>query len=129
MTLTAEYFLWALTAAVGFIQFAAGQGGLKGLMFSQNPVFNRILAVALASPHEATFFPCHSRNPVGIIEGAQQAGLFTLASFAAVVLTLLLGSAINHRRLSTAAPSVSCLDALKDMTFFQAMRSRYRWKR
>jgi hypothetical protein len=128
MSLAIEYFLLVFAAAVGFIQFAAGRGGLKGLMFSQNPGFNRMLAAALALPPMIAFFTWNYRNPVGIIEGAQQAGLFTLAALSAVTLTLLLGSVLNHRRLSPAAPPGSGLEALKEITFFQALRSRCHWR-
>ena len=129
MSLTLEYFLFVLTAAMGFIQFAAGRGGLRGLLFSQNPRFNRALAVSLALPAMAAFFTWNYRNPVGIIEGAQQAGLFSLAVLTAVSVTMLLSSALNHNNLSADAPPASSMEALKNMTFFQALRSRYRWKR
>jgi len=129
MSLTLEYFLFVLAAAMGFIQFAAGRGGLRGLLFSQNPRFNRALAVSLALPPMVAFFTWNYRNPVGIIEGAQQAGMFSLAVLAAMSLTMIMGSVFNHRRLSSDAKSTSCMEDLKNMTFFQAFRKRYLWKR
>jgi len=96
MSLTLEYFLFVLAAAMGFIQFAAGRGGLRGLLFSQNPRFNRALAVSLALPPMVAFFTWNYRNPVGIIEGAQQAGMFSLAVLAAMSLTMIMGSVFNQ---------------------------------
>ena len=129
MSLTLEYFLFVLAAAMGFIQFAAGRGGFKGLLFSQNLRFSRSLAVSLALPPMAAFFTWNYRNPVGIIEGAQQAGLFSLAVLSAVLLTMIASSLFNHHKLSSDTPPNSCMEDLKTMTFFQAFRARYLWKR
>ncbi len=129
MSLTLEYFLFVLAAAMGFIQFAAARGGLRGLLFSQNPRFNRALAVSLALPPMVAFFTWNYRNPVGIIEGAQQAGLFSLAVLSGVLLTMIMGSVFNHRKLSADTPLTSHMEDLKSMTFFQAFRTRYRWRR
>jgi hypothetical protein len=86
------------------------------------------LAYALIAPVMLAFFTWNYRNPVGIIEGAQQAGLFSLASVAAVAVTLFLGSVFNHSLLRAKERPQSCLDALKERTFFQAIWSRYFWK-
>ncbi len=129
MSLTLEYFLFVTVAAMGFIQFAAARGGLKGLLFSQNFRFNRSLAISLALPPMVAFFTWNYRNPVGIIEGAQQAGLFSLAVLSAVAFTMIMSSVLNHRKLSSQTQPISCMEDLKTMTFFQAFRKRYRWKR
>lgn len=128
MSLTQEYLLLVFIAAMGFIQFAAVRGGLKGLMFIQNFTFNRALAYVLMVPVMMVFFTWNYRNPVGIIEGAQQAGLFSLASVAALVATLVIASVINHAKIGVKERPQSGLDALKDSTFFQAIRSRYFWR-
>ena len=99
MSLTQEYFFVVFVAAMGFIQFAAVRGGLKGLMFIQNFAFNRALAYVLMVPVMMVFFTGNYRNPVGIIEGAQQAGLFSLASVAALAATLVIASVINHAKI------------------------------
>jgi len=128
MSLAAEYFLLTFLAALGAIQYAAGRSGLKGLLFSQRPGRAKAVSAILALPPLALFFTWNYRNPVGIIEGAQQAGLFSLAVLAAVCTTLVLSSVLNHGRLSYCKAPAFCLEALKETTFFKAVLSRYWWK-
>ncbi|MEN8614654.1 hypothetical protein ABFB09_05150 [Dehalogenimonas sp. THU2] len=130
MTLSNEYFLLAFLAAISTIQFAAGHGGFHGLMFSQNPALNKVLAILIATPAMAAFFTWNAHNPVGVVEGAQQAGLFSLASFSAVTTVLLLSSILNRNKLTIVKNRrLLGLEALKTMTFFQAVKARYFWKR
>jgi hypothetical protein len=129
MSLAIEYFLLVFVAGLGFIQIAALHSNLKGLLFSQNPIINHVISGLLISPGAIFFFTWNYHNPVGIIEGAQQAGLFAIAATLAVVATLILGSVLNHRRLKPIRPPSGSIEALKDRTFFQAFLERYLWKR
>jgi hypothetical protein len=129
MSLATEYFLLVLCAAIGFIQLAAARARLNGLLLSQQRVLNRVLAGILIAPGAIFFFTWNYRNPVGIIEGSQQAGLFSLATLGAVGVCLVLGSILNRFRSEQRKPCPPSIEALKDRTFFQALLARYKWKR
>jgi hypothetical protein len=129
MSLGTEYFLLVLSASLGFIQLAAAKSQLKGLLFSQKKVLNHILAGILIAPGALVFFIWNHRNPVGIIEGSQQAGLFSLATLSAVGITMILGSLLNHFRFKPVTAPADSMEALRDRTFFQAVLGRFKWKR
>ena len=130
MTLPVEYFLLVLFSALAVIQYAVSSAGFRGLMLIQDPMLNRGLATVMSTPTMIALFTWNDRNPVGIIEGAQQAGLFTSASMLAVILVLFLSSILNHHRFSSSTEKqVLGLEALKNMTFFQAILKRFTWKR
>jgi hypothetical protein len=128
MSLATEYFILVFIAALGFIQIAALRSHLKGLLFSQNPIVNYVISGLLIAPGAIFFFTWNYHNPVGIIEGAQQAELFAIAAALAVAATLILGSVLNYRRLKPVGPPSGSIEALKDRTFFQAFLERYLWK-
>jgi hypothetical protein len=129
MSLGTEYFLLVFSASLGFIQIAAAKSRLKGLLFSQKTVLNQVVAGILIAPAALIFFTWNHRNPVGIIEGSQQAGLFSLATLSGVGITLILGSLLNHFRLKPSTPPSGCIEALRDRTFFQAVLGRLSWRR
>ena len=129
MSLTTEYFWLVFFSAMGFIQVAAAQSRLKGLLLTQKPLVNRIIAGILIAPPAIVFFTWNYRNPVGIIEGSQQAGLFSLAALASIGVTVILGSILNHFQLKLGGPPESSIEALKDRTFFQAVLARLSWRR
>ncbi|APV44440.1 hypothetical protein Dform_01106 [Dehalogenimonas formicexedens] len=129
MSLGSEYFLFVSCSALGFIQAAAIAGGLRGLLFSQNRLFARLITGALIAPGAIIFFTWNYRNPVGIIEGSQQAGLFSLAALSAIAITIIVSSLLNHSRLKTTVPVQSGLEALKERTYFQALSARLKWRR
>jgi hypothetical protein len=129
MSLAAEYFWLVFFAALGFIQVAAAQSRLKGLLLTQKPVLNRVVAGILITPGAIIFFTWNYRNPVGIIEGSQQAGLFSLAALASIGVTVILGSILNHFQLKPSVPPVGSIEDLKDRTFFQAILARLNCRR
>jgi hypothetical protein len=128
MTLSVEYFLSSLIANVAVIQLAAIRSGLLGLLFSQNQLFNRITSIVALVIPAALFFTWNARNPTGIIEGAQQAGLFSLAVLSAGSFTFIMSSLVNHPKFTPPVGTiVNGIESLKQMTFFQAIRIRY-WR-
>ena len=129
MSLPTEYFWLVFFSATGFIQVAAAQSRLKGLLLTQKPLVNRIIAGILIAPSAIIFFTWNYRNPVGIIEGSQQAGLFSLAALASIGVTMILSSILNHFHLKTDVPPARSIEALKDRTFFQAILARLNWRR
>lgn len=131
MSLGTEYFLMVFCSALGFIQIASAKSRLKGLLVSQKPALNQLIAGILLVPGAFFFFTWNYRNPVGIIEGSQQAGLFSLAVLAAIGATAITASVLNHTQLKSNEAVPSGLEALKSRTFLQAMVARLKklkWK-
>lgn len=128
MTLAAEYFLSCFIAASAVIQLAAVKGRLYGLLVTQVVKLNVALAWLYLLVPGILFFTWNARNPTGIIEGAQQAGLFSLSVLCAGISTIVISSLLNHTKFTPpfGVPADS-IEALKTMTFFQAVRTRY-WK-
>ena len=143
--LAVEYSLLVFMSGVGVLQAAAAHNGLRGLLFLPYQAFNLplrmwpsgyrllpgfswgyLLSAALIIPVMVDFFFWNHRNAVGIIEGVQQAGLFFLSMLSAVVFTLLAGSLVNHWRLRANHTPANGLEALRDITWAQAVWRRVR---
>ncbi|KTB48533.1 hypothetical protein [Dehalogenimonas alkenigignens] len=125
MSLTFEYFLLVFIAGLGFLQFAAMKGGLRGIWLSLDSSRNRFYAAVLAFPAMLAFFTWNYRNPVGIIEGAQQAGLFSLAAALSILFTLALSSLINRNKLKPSVKFDAGLEALKSRTYYQILKAKF----
>lgn len=143
--LAVEYSLLVFLSGIGVLQAAAAHNGLRGLLFLPYQAFNiplriwpsgyrlrpgfswgYLLAAALIVPAMVDFFFWNHRNAVGIIEGSQQAGLFFLSMVSAVAFTFLAGSLVNHWRLRANHTRARGLEALRDITWAQAV---WRWAR
>lgn len=127
MSLFAEYFISVFIAALAVIQLSAARAGLRGLIFGGRSANAYYVAIPLLLIAGTLFFTWNERNPTGVIEGAQQAGLFSLAVAASALFTLLVASVINHRRLGGTRSTARGLARLHDMTYFQSLRRRD-WK-
>lgn len=125
MSLTFEYFILVFVAGLGFLQFAAMKGGLRGIWLSLDPSRNRIYAAILSLPPMLAFFTWNYRNPVGIIEGAQQAGLFSLGAVLSVIFTLVISSLINHKGIKPSGMTAKGLESLKSNTYYQIMKAKF----
>ncbi|MCL2149407.1 MAG: hypothetical protein FWH51_00495 [Dehalococcoidia bacterium] len=146
-TLVWEYSLLVFIAGLGVLQVAAAYGGFRGLLIAPGEVrvrpfpsrriftisreaFGGIFAAVTITPSLVDFFFWNRRNETGIIEGAEQAGFFVLAMASAVAFTFLFSSLINHWRLRRNEARGTGLEALKDITWAQAvMRSLARMRR
>ncbi|MEL7561852.1 hypothetical protein [Dehalogenimonas sp. 4OHTPN] len=124
MSLTFEYFLLVFIAGLGFLQFAAMKGGLRGIWLSLDLSKNRFYAAVLSFPAMLAFFTWNYRNPVGIIEGAQQAGLFSLAAALSVLFTIALSSLINRNKLKPSRKIDAGLEALRSHTYYQIIKAK-----
>jgi hypothetical protein len=120
MPLTFEYWLLCFLAALGVIQLAAVSGGLCGLWFFRNPAVGRICGMLLVLIAFARFFLPMSRNVRGV-EGFQQSYLFLAGVISALAFTLALSSWLR-RRLGPTREGENGLVALKNTTYFQALR-------
>ena len=117
-----EYFCLVFVASIGVIQAAAAYNGLKGISFFSYRLSAYLFMLVTSGPAMASFFSWNERNPTGVIEGAQQFGLFMLAIVASIGFTLIISSIVKHWSLRGNDVSHDGLEALKEVTFFQAIR-------
>ena len=122
--LALEYFGLVFLACLGVLQAAAAYNGLKGLSFFGRRLYGYLFAAFTVGPALAGFFTWNGRNPTGVIEGQQQFGFFMLGLIAAVVFTLAVSSLLKSS-LPHGSPGHDGLDALREVTFFQALRCRF----
>jgi hypothetical protein len=127
LNLTLEYLLSVFIAALAVIQLGAVRAGLRGLYLGGSRLVACLVAVPCLLISGILFFTWNDRNPTGVIEGAQQAGLFSLAVAAAAAFTVILGLITNRRMPADRPTSTEGLEALKRTTFIHAIRSRF-WK-
>ncbi len=135
-----EYFVLVLVAGLGILQVAAAYGGFRGLLIAPGEVRVRywpgrvftlsrvamsyVFAALTVIPSLVDFFGWNGRNTaieIGVIQGSEQAGLFVGGMAAAVLATLLFSSLVNHWRLRGNATHGPGLEALKDITWVQAL--------
>ncbi len=133
-----EYFVLVLVAGLGILQVAAAYGGFRGLLIAPGEVrvrlwpsgrrfalsrvaFGYVFAALTVIPSLVDFFRWNGRNATGIIQGSEQAGLFVGGMAAAVLATLLFSSLVNHWRLRGNVTHGPGLEALKDITWLQAL--------
>jgi hypothetical protein len=119
LSLAFDYWLLAFLAALGVIQLAAVQGGLRGMWLFSSPAAGQVCGALLVLIAFARFFLPMNRNVRGV-EGWQQTYLFAVGALAALALTLALSSWLN-RGLRPSSPGERGLVALKDRTYFQAL--------
>jgi hypothetical protein len=133
-----EYFGLVFIAGLGILQVAAAYGGFRGLLIAPGEVrvrfwpgghsfalsrvaFGYVFAALTVIPCLVDFFGWNGRNATGVIQGSEQAGLFVVAMAAAVLFTLLFASLVNQWRLQGNQTRGEGLEALKDITWVQAV--------
>lgn len=137
-----EYRLLIFVAVLGVIQLAAARAGLRGLLFAPGTVrirfwpsgrrwtltylhFSYLFAGITVLPALGFFFVWNQYNGTGIIQGSEQSGLFVLSTGAAGIFSLIVSSLINQWRLQGNQTQAEGLEALKDITWFQAVWRRW----
>lgn len=119
--LALEYCASVFVSIIGVFQLTATYNGLKGLSFFNNRILGYTFGtIAIILPY-AAFFTWNKRNATGVIEGAQQFYFFTIALAVALIFTILLSSLIKHKQLKSNIPEQNGLEALKEVTFIQAI--------
>ncbi len=119
-----EYFYLSLVASIGVIQAAAACNGLKGILFFSYRVSAYLFMLVTTGPAMAGFFTWNERNATGVIEGREQFCFFLLAIVAAIGFTLAFSSLLKHWSLRGNNIRADGFEALKEVTFFQAIRYR-----
>lgn len=137
-----EYSLLVFVAVLGVIQVAAANSGLRGLLFAPGAVrirfwptgqrweltyrhFSYLFAAVTVLPALGFFFVWNSHNATGIIQGSEQAGLFILSTAAGGIFSLIASSLINQWRLQNNHTHANGLEALKEITWYQAVWRRW----
>ncbi|MFH1663045.1 MAG: hypothetical protein ABH934_03920 [Chloroflexota bacterium] len=119
-----EYFYLAFVASIGVIQAAVAYNGLKGISLFSYKVSAYLFMLVTTGPAMASLFSWNERNPTGVIEGREQFCFFLLAIVAAIGFTLIVSSIVKHWGLRRNNVNHDGLEALREVTFFQALRHR-----
>ncbi|MEE8194148.1 MAG: hypothetical protein V3T73_01430 [Dehalococcoidales bacterium] len=122
--LALEYFYLVFLAVVGLLQVVAAYNELRGISFFSRKIYGYLFAAFTGGPALAGFFTWNSRNPTGIIHGGEQFVFFLLALITALSFTLIASSLLNSRRLRGNHVRHDGLEALREVTFFQALWHR-----
>lgn len=118
-----EYTILIFVASCGVLQLAATHSGLRGLSFFKQPLATALFGAMAVIGAYVWFFAIDNRNVPGL-EGSQQFGNFTLGVFLGIVFTLLVSSILraNMNPRPSESDEGQGLDALRRMTYFQAMK-------
>ena len=123
--LALEYFGLVFIAIMGVLQIVAAYNNLIGISFFSRKIYSYLFAASTVGPALAGFFTWHLRNPFGVIQGREQFGFFMLALTIALILTLTASSLLKNRYLRGKYTQHDGLAALREVTFFQALRHRF----
>ena len=127
--LALEYFVLVFAASLGVFQAAAAYNGLRGLSFFNRPTWGYLLAALTTGPALAAFFTWNLRNATGVIEGAQQLVLLSLAIMAAYIVTLVASSLLNSSPPTGNAAPPAGIEGFKEAGLFKLLRTRFGRKR
>jgi hypothetical protein len=123
--LALEYFYLAFVAIVGVLQIVAAYNDLRGISFFNRKVYAYLFAALTVGPAMAGFFTWNLRNTFGIIQGWEQFAFFVLALTTALGFTLVVSSLFKNRYLQGNHAQHDGIEALREVTFFQALRHRF----
>lgn len=123
-----DYFLMVLIAAIGILQIAAAQSGLKGLSFFKKPILDRLFGLIAIVGGFCFFYGTEYRN-VRSLEGSQQFEYYLAGVAAAVFLTLVVSSLINFNLRGSVGREERGLEALKKTNYFRALYINFLRKR
>lgn len=126
-----DYILWVFTASCGILQWVASANKLKGLTFFPKPIMNYIFSLAAVGGSFYWFFLWDNRLAEKImrtgLEGKQQFYSFLLAVLLAVVFTVVVSSWVRaFARTRSSSSDQEGLDALREMSYFVALRRSFR---
>jgi hypothetical protein len=121
MSLSMEYLALVFLAVLGVLQLAAMRGRWFKLLFFQEKAATYLLSAVLVLLPLVLLFTWNYRNATGVVQGAEQAGLFMLALVLAVVYTAALSSLMNYSDRNSTSEHKEGLEVLRDMTFYEAL--------
>jgi hypothetical protein len=117
-----NYCLLVFISVLGVLQLAAAYNNFRGLLFFPRKIYCVCFAVVATGFGLFAFFTWYNFNSF-VVEGSQQTGSFVLSAAAGILFTLVFSSVMNYRRLGAGHSEQDGLDALREITFFQAIRS------
>jgi hypothetical protein len=124
--LSAKYCLAVFIAGLGLYQLAAIRNDLRGILFFRNKGYTYLFATLALIPSLYYFFTWNYRNVTGVIEGYQQAILFTLSMLFALLFTLCLSSLLNRVQFQVNTHRINGLEVLRTDTYFHAVRRSFK---
>jgi len=134
------YFLMAFLSSIGVLQIAVTRAGLNRLSFFQRPLVNYMFGALAIMGGFALFYATGDRSAeplIGIHDGVkwffgerETFIAFMTGAFVGLVFTILLSS-LCKRAIGVNQPEVppQGLDALKEMTWLQAIGRRFKRER
>src|SRR4030042_4405725 len=130
-----EYFLWVFVSVIGVLQLAAAFARLKGVLFFESRVLTFLFSFLAIGLSFGFFFGWDNRldttmRQVGL-EGSQQLLYLFLGTLAGGVFTLIVSSllkAYQWRGRSKEGRSGQGVDALKEMSYFEAIKQNFKAK-
>jgi hypothetical protein len=117
-----NYCLLVFIGVVGVLQLAAAHNNLRSLLFFPRRGYTAgfsVLAIGLAL---FAFLTWNDFNNI-IVEGGQQTGSFVFSAGIALIFTLVFSSILNSHRVGNGNTAQEGLDALRDFTYYQALRN------
>ena len=124
-----DYSIFVFIAALGVLQMAAAYSALWGLLFIKLRRVAFALGLLTACAAFLWFFLSEPRNlsdTEGGLDGNQMAGLFSVAAGLALILTILVSSAIGRSMMADGQRTSPGLDALRETTYLHALRTTLR---
>jgi hypothetical protein len=119
---SAIYCLLVFISVLGVLQLAAAYNNLRSLLFFPRIGYTVGFAVLAIGITLFVFFSWYDFYSI-VVEGGQQTGSFVLSAAAALIFTLGFSSILNRRRAGNDSPAEKGLDALRETTYFQAVRN------
>ena len=117
------YFTFIFFAALGVLQITAAINSLSGLFLVRNKLLSLLVGVVLTTSAFLWFLSLTKGLLLPGIEGYQQGVLFPLGYGAALLVTLVLASLFHRSRSNPSPQNTDGLDALKELTYWQALRA------
>jgi len=136
-----EYFIFVFIASVGVLQLIATITQRKGLLFFKRKALSWLFSFLAIGGSFGWFFGWGDPMDMAMrqtgdaamrqtgLEGAQQFLYFCMATFAALVVTLIVSSLRRARWKGHPGGSSQGLDALKERSYFEAVKHSFRSKR
>ena len=125
---TLDYAILVFFSTVGVLQFVFALSGRRGVLFLRNaPRLSSALGALLLVVAFSWFFISEPRNvpdTAGGLDGNAQGRWFAAAAAAAVAVTFLLSSVINHRWAAEPSEASEGIDVMGDTTFLKALARR-----
>jgi hypothetical protein len=126
LKLSFAYSIPVFLAGIGILQAAAAYNNLSGLLFFPKKLLSYSFAAVMIGMALVILSTWNLHFEIGIIEGAQQAGLFFLSMVIALLFTVCLSSLLNRKRFSRVNEILNGLEALRSNTFFQVLEQQFR---